>query len=220
MDASEQMRRLLADQTRDITNRAASSKSHTTEEEKIAHGLSILQGQIALPTTMALLQATPPRGQAQCAAHYCLNAVNPEVASKAIEYHYRIALSSTTSTRMKYYHVPCIEAMVDPIELFPRFKLDPKGYAWMDGWPYQFGLMVRKWFENQGFINLDKIKEYIDTAKKFEDARKNGMKLKEYQEQRPILQDYKTSPDSTCTITEVLQHAYVEKMASSIVIHR
>ncbi|ELR06986.1 hypothetical protein GMDG_08220 [Pseudogymnoascus destructans 20631-21] len=63
---------------------------------------------------------------------------------------YRIAL---VSHNLEYFHISCLEKMIDLPSLAPsRFKLYTDGYRWNSGWPWTWGLMLRKWFQHSGFI--------------------------------------------------------------------
>ncbi|OBT63349.1 hypothetical protein VE03_07192 [Pseudogymnoascus sp. 23342-1-I1] len=51
--------------------------------------------------------------------------------------------------------------MIDLPSLAPsRFKLDTDGYRWNNGWPWTWGLMLRKWFQHSGCVDLARIAEY------------------------------------------------------------
>jgi hypothetical protein len=99
--------------------------------------------------------------------------------------------------------------------------------------------MLRKWFEHSGCINLTKIAEYIDAYNTFQRANGNFSTqhvewqlthLRECTANRgsceclpkpegPIdltLKDYKTEKE--CSIGEVLQHPYVERLALKILV--
>jgi len=72
---------------------------------------------------------------------------------------YRIML---TAQERQYFHVICLESALELISLVPeRLKLDASPYSWNHNWPWTWSLMLRKWFEHRGQINLDKIVQYI-----------------------------------------------------------
>jgi hypothetical protein len=59
----------------------------------------------------------------------------------------------------EYFHVSCLELMLDLSSLAPtRFQLDTSSW----------GLMMRKWIEHSGRIELDAISAYIEAHNIFE----------------------------------------------------
>lgn len=62
-----------------------------------------------------------------------------------------------------YYHVKCFERMVDLRRLIPgKFKLDPRNAH------FTWGLMIRKWYEHKGQIDLDKIAAHLQRHRDYE----------------------------------------------------
>lgn len=58
----------------------------------------------------------------------------------------------------QYYHVQCISCMISPEDLIPdKFMLEG---SW--------GLMVRKWYQHKGCVDLDNIAAYIGRYKAYE----------------------------------------------------
>ncbi|KAH8752337.1 hypothetical protein F5882DRAFT_420028 [Hyaloscypha sp. PMI_1271] len=45
--------------------------------------------------------------------------------------------------------------------------LGSEGYRWNNGWPWTWGLMLRKWFEHSGGVDLARIAEFIDAYDTF-----------------------------------------------------
>jgi hypothetical protein len=99
--------------------------------------------------------------------------------------------------------------------------------------------MLQKWFEHSGCIDLAKIAEYIDAYNTFQRANSDFSTqhvewqlthLHECTANRgscrcppepegpidPTLKDYKTEKE--CSISEVLRHLYVERLASKILV--
>jgi len=112
-----------------------------------------------------LLQETPPRhpGRAQCQAEDCLYVHAEKANGRYITDDHRICVDRGTSYDGKsYYHVLCLECMIDLEELVPsKFK--------MAGTPGRWSLMFRKWFEHKGCINLDKIAAYLEEREAFKE---------------------------------------------------
>lgn len=92
-----------------------------------------------------MLQKTPPLERITCAAFACskgdvechnTTADSVRIAIGACWRKYGSALY-----RPVYYHVECIEAMLDPAEaFFPRFTLDTAIHPWQDGSSTAWGL--------------------------------------------------------------------------------
>ncbi|KAH6988679.1 hypothetical protein EDB80DRAFT_730648 [Ilyonectria destructans] len=56
----------------------------------------------------------------------------------------------------EYYHVSCLEDMLDLASLAPaQFNLDNDGYRWNGNSPRPWGLMFQKWVEHSGRVDLD-----------------------------------------------------------------
>jgi hypothetical protein len=154
---------------------------------------------------------------------------------------YRIAL---VSHNLEFFHISCLEKMIDLPSLAPsRFKLDTDGYRWNSGWPWTWGLMLRKWFEHSGCVDdLARIAEYIDPYDRFKaEVKAFSTPHTEWQlthlnhctadrgfcgcppePEGPgsslTLEDYKTGDTKACSIGEVLQHPYVGRRSTKIVI--
>ncbi|OBT93156.1 hypothetical protein VE01_09219 [Pseudogymnoascus verrucosus] len=154
---------------------------------------------------------------------------------------YRIAL---VSHNLEYFHISCLENMIDLPLLAPsQFKLDKGGYRWNSGRPWTWGLMLRKWFQHSGCVDLARIAEYIDAYDRFKAELKafstphtkwQLTHLNQCTADRgscgcppepegpgspPTLEDYKTGDTKACSISEVLKHPYVGILSTKIVIH-
>ena len=46
--------------------------------------------------------------------------------------------------------------------------LGSEGYRWNNGWPWTWGLMLRKWFEHSAGVDLARIAEFIDAYDTFQ----------------------------------------------------
>ncbi|KAK3689298.1 hypothetical protein B0T22DRAFT_440783 [Podospora appendiculata] len=109
-----------------------------------------LRHQIADPETVVMLELLGREGSFIRSAH-------------------RIAVSSggwRQYARNEFYHVYCFFDVVGHAEAMElvashKFRLSPAS-AW--------GLMVRKWFEHQGSIRLDKLAAYIEAYRSWEKA--------------------------------------------------
>ena len=60
-----------------------------------------------------------------------------------------------------------------PLLALSRFKLDTEGYRWNSDWPWTWSLILRKWFEHSGRIDLAKITEYINAYDTFKEAERD-----------------------------------------------
>jgi hypothetical protein len=215
-------------------------RSRLTLKERMAEDGREIQRRLERePTITILLQPSPPRHmrRAQCLAGECPIAdTSPRDKGRIID-DYRIVF---VSDDREYFHISCLEKMIRLPSLAPsRFKLDKEGYRWNNGWPWTWGLMLRKWFKHSRCIDLAKIAEYIDRYNTLQRANSDFSTqhvewqlthLHECTADRgscgclpepegliePTLEDYKTEKE--CSIGEVLRHPYVERLASKILV--
>jgi hypothetical protein len=166
-----QIERLTRDKEYSLRETAAFAaeeerRSLMTPQEKVAeNGLQLQCRLDGEPALAILLQPTPPghMAKARCYANCCPFAEKAGKFPIEIRDDFRIVL---TSTLREYFHVGCLEQMLDlPLLAASRFKLDMASYRWNQNWPWTWGLMLRKWFEHNGRIDLDKIAEYITAYK-------------------------------------------------------
>jgi len=189
-----------------------------------------------------LLQPSAPihMRRAHCRANECFITNASPRGDSLIMADYRIAL---VSHNLEYFHISCLEKMIDLPSLAPsRFKLDTDGYRWNNGWPWTWGLMLRKWFQHSGCVDLARIAEYIDAYDRFKaELKAFSTPHTEWQlthlnqctadrgscgcppepegpGSSPTLEDYKTGDTNACSISEVLQHPYVGRLSTNIVI--
>ena len=218
-------------------------RSRLPLEEKMAENGHELQRRLEQdPEIRMLLQPSPPglMGKAQCRARDCLFEDRSLRQETRIMDDYRIAL---VSHAREYFHVSCLEQMLDLSSLAPtRFMLDKESYRWNDGWPWTWGLMLRLWFEHGGRIDLAKVKAYLKSYKEFEKADGEfsteyiGWQLKHQRECSadartcrcppepkgpipPTLEDYKSTTGEPCCLSEVLDHPYVERHRQNILVN-
>jgi hypothetical protein len=209
--------------------------SRMTPDEKIEENASDLRHLIeSEPALAVLLQPAPPRymARAQCQADHCFFAEGETV----IRDEYRIVLN--TQPR-EYFHVVCIERLLNlPSLASTRFRLDTDSYRWNQNQPWTWSLMLRKWFEHGGRINLQKIANYTKALKQYrneeadfgtawidwhwEHRRKcnDGEELCSCPSQptapeKPFLGDYRTQESDVCPLSEVLRDQYVGRLASA-----
>lgn len=132
--------------------------------------------------------------------------------------------------------------MLDLSSLAPsRFGLDTASYRWNNGWPWQWGLILRKWFEHSGRINLDKISAYIEAHDTFKeelgnfstkhidwqithfecnsDRKSCGYPPEPEGPETPILKDYTTQEDEKCPLSDILRHPYSKRLATTFSVH-
>lgn len=174
--------------------------------------------------------------EGKCEAKFCS-------ISWAVGDVYRITVESVLwspfGPSYRFFHVECFEKIVPDLpSLAPeRFKLydRPRGiFGDIDTW----GVMLRKWFEHSGCINLGRIAEYIDAYRDYEEKR---WEFKAYHFERfspeeardelafmcnchvrcdipiePILRNYQAKEGDICSVSQVLQHKYVEEMKSLV----
>jgi hypothetical protein len=176
--------------------------------------------------------------RARCRANDCVGLradsdSDSDSSGNTITTEYRICVNGVSSLewygRTKhYYHVACFSSMIDLKDLLPsKLKMDGSSGRW--------GLMVEKWFEHTGRIDLDKIAEFLEELAVYE--AKHGDWSSEYIEwslnhgrnckdkeleckcparpqplEKPKLEDYRTEDGDTCTLLDVLEHPLVDKM--------
>lgn len=99
--------------------------------------------------------------RAKCRAEDCIETEHSEPTGPLIVGDYRIRLEMPRNyEKMRvwdtkhYYHVPCFERMIDLQRLFPaKLKLA--------GGPGSWGIILRRWYERDGVIDLAKIDKFI-----------------------------------------------------------
>ena len=122
-----------------------------------------------------------------------------------------------------YYHVMCFAFMIDLTDLLPeKFKLDGASGSW--------GLMVEKWFEHSGRIDLDKIAKFLEEFDDFEAkqveynewcwAHEDNCEAEEAECRCPPRPDPPSKPElgdctkedgDACTLLDVLKHRFAMK---------
>ncbi|KFY92486.1 hypothetical protein V498_04915 [Pseudogymnoascus sp. VKM F-4517 (FW-2822)] len=218
-------------------------RSRLTQEERMAEDGRKLQRRLEQDAAITiLLQPSPPihMRRAHCRASECFITNATPRGDSLIMGDYRIAL---VSYNLEYFHISCLEKMIDLPSLAPsRFKLDTDGYRWNNGWSWAWGLMLRKWFQHSGRVDLAIIAEYIDAYDTFKaEVKAFSAPHTEWQlthlnhctadrgscgcppepegpGSSPTLKDYKTGETKACSISDVLQHPYVARLSTNIVI--
>jgi hypothetical protein len=174
-----------------------------------------------------LLQETPLRHfrRARCRAGDCfyVQAKNPN--GRDITDDYRICVDKGVSYDGKhYYHVLYFDWMIDLEKLIPsKFK--------MAGTSWQWGVIIRKWFEHKGCISLDKVAAYLEEQEAYEKEHKDFSRewiiwSRNHREckakpgpcpcppppkgpDKPVLKDYTTSEEDGCNLCDALEHLRV-----------
>ena len=170
--------------------------------------------------------------QAQCRADNCVYLRAKVPTGDIIKTHYRICFrGAETVSRVRrtthHYHVLCFESMVRLRDLVPsKVKMASSSGRW--------GLMVEKWFEHKGRIDLDKIAVFLEelaiydaeysewcsryTMRSLDHERNCKDKEPECkcpgpppQPERPQLGNYTTDDGVMCPLFRVLRHPLVEK---------
>lgn len=204
-----------------------------TPAEKMAeNGKRMLRQLDENPLLKLLLQPNPPTEapRAKCCADYCAMSAGVLQREAEIKDDYRIAL---TTQDCQHFHVYCLEKILDLASLAPRrFKLDSATYPWNAGRSWSWGLMLRKWFECSGSIDLHKIAAHINDHREYSNWQIAHQKMCNCGQGKergrpcvyppppavpvaPILTKYRTSPSETCPLTMVLRHQMVDELAST-----
>jgi hypothetical protein len=118
-----------------------------------------------------------------------------------------------------YYHVACFNQMVDLLELIPaKFRLDHQT---------PWGILIRKWYEHHGHVDLNKLTTYIEAFKAYDEKKSEfsselikwsrghqqceadqaacGCPSKPQPPEKPILKDY-TIEEEECSLRAVVTH--------------
>ena len=155
-DRKARMREFQANYKAESTRREALSPQERLKED----GQELQQKIEADPAMVVALERSSSE-RAKCrAGDDCLHRQINRYGRVAITDEYRICMHGVENQdwfgRTKhYYHLGCFSRMVNLIALVPsRFK--------MDGAPGSWPLMVEKWFQYKGCIDLNKIASYID----------------------------------------------------------
>ena len=216
-------------------------RSHMSPQEKAAEdGLELQSRLDDDPALTLLLQPTPPRymAKAQCYANYCFIEEEQGRVGIGIRDNFRAVL---TSTPREYFHIDCLEKMLDlPSLAVSRFNLDMSTYRWNQGRSWSWGLMLWKWFEHHGRIDVDKIAEYIRAYDRYKEELADYSTehiewqlnhLNNCQEDRtscdcppspadapiePTLQNYETNEGDTCLLSMALRNPHVAKLPAII----
>ena len=202
--------------------------NNLTPDERLKEEGEKLQRQIESdPDTLVLLEASASL-RARCRAEGdCVHVQNNNRYKNTITTDYRICLDGIKTSqhwaRTKYYyHVACFDRMVNLKSLMPaKFKLDPREL---------WGLIPRKWFEDQGCIDLSKVASFIDAHKKYEEEHHEfgyqwiewslqhrkcetdkatcGCPSQPKPPQKPVLEDYITEKEDCCSLEDIMSHPY------------
>jgi hypothetical protein len=174
--------------------------------------------------------------RARCRAEDdCIYAQAEGVTAHPITTKFRIRVDGVTDLtfwrpKTHYYHVACFDHMVDLADLIPKkFQLDHQRL---------WGLLIRRWFKHTGRINLEKLATYI---KEFETYRESHSDFstawtqwtlghgrceadqatcacppKPQPPEKPVLKDYTTGEEETCSMGELMKHPNFDDMCDEI----
>ena len=153
-----------------------------------------LRQKIEADPEMVVMLEVSASHRARCRANDdCIHLRANALCGKTITSHLRICVHGVQTMAwygrtQHYYHALCFAFMIDLTTLLPeKFKFD--------GTSGRPGLMVEKWFEHSGRIDLDKIAKFLEEFDEFE-AKKN-----EYNKWRgPLRPDPPSKPElGDCT---------------------
>ncbi|KAJ0109466.1 hypothetical protein J7T55_000391 [Diaporthe amygdali] len=195
------------------------------------HG-SALRAEIESDPQMFVALERSASHRARCRAENdCLHDLAGNPCGSRIASEYRICVEGAKSWNhwaptKHYYHTGCFARMMDlpPMIRDGNFRLREEPW----------GLMIRKWYENRGRVDLDKIQEYIEAHKAYKEVHteystewiewqiKHGDSCNENERcecppkpnppEEPVLRDYKTAEGQVCGLSDLLRHENLEDM--------
>ena len=203
------------------------------EARAVEDGDELLREIEADDNTLVVLQQSSSN-RARCRAGEYIHVEMEGANGQYIADQFRICVDKGRAYDGKhYYHTICFERMIALEKLFPSKIL-------MKGGPWNWGLMVRRWFENRGRINPDKIAAYIEAKERYDEvdeefsAKWIAWSLKHQKceaeiemcgcppqpsgPEEPVLRGYKTSKEDGCHLWEVLVHPRCDDMREPMVI--
>lgn len=176
------------------------------------------------PRTVAVLERSAS-DRAHCRANEdCFNKVGGDPDGIRITSPYRIRIEGPLRLPYHickpvncYYHVGCFTRMMEP-----HTMIDGENFQ-LRGGPYEWGLIMRKWYDNRGRVDLDKLGEYVEAHQAYERAKNlfdsewikwqlshNGPRPDCPEE--PVLKGYRTPEDHVCDLLAVLSHKNIDAM--------
>jgi len=191
-----------------------------------------LQGEILSDQDMLVTFEYSRSARARCRADRdCLHVLAEVPTETTIIDKFRIRIDGVNDPSFwrpttHYYHILCFNHMVDLEDLLPaKFQLD-RQTTW--------GLLVRKWFEHKGCINLDKLATYIEAFKAYDEKRLDfstewidwsirhhpceadratcACPPRPEPPEKPVLKDYVTGEEGRCSLDDVVNHPNVDDM--------
>ncbi|CAH0045245.1 unnamed protein product [Clonostachys solani] len=144
---------------------ASASTSTKSRAESLAKKGEMLWEKIQETASAFVYLQASLSGRAKCrAGEDCLHFEPDMKQTNKIKDEYRICVYGTNLfpygngvLSKYYYHVPCFRSMISQQDLFDSGK-----FRLSDG---KWGLMVRKWYEHQGCVDVDKISAYVRACK-------------------------------------------------------
>ncbi len=236
--SSDELERSRQEQATSISNFLAESAAEDarrralSSDERLQEDGDELRQKIEADPEMVVALEVSSSHRARCRANDdCVYSQANAPRGNTITTYLRICVHGVKNTewfgRTKhYYHVMCFASMIDLADLLPeKFKLDSA--------PSKWGLMLEKWFEHSGRIDLDKIATFLEEFDDFE------VKYGEYNKwclahvencedieaeaecrcprpdppSKPELGDC-TEEDGDVTILDVLEHRFAMKSVS------
>ncbi len=200
-----------------------------SSDERLQEDGDELRQKIEADPEMVVTLEVSASQRAQCRANDdCVYLQANARCGNTITTHLRICVHGVENTEWfgqtkHYYHVMCFAFMIDLADLLPeKFKLD--------GASGRSGLMVEKWFERAGRIDLDKIAKFLQEFDDFEAKQSEYSKwwwahAENCEDQeaecrcpprpdppsKPELGDCTKEDGDACTLLDVLEHRFAMK---------
>lgn len=200
--------------------------------ERLREYGTALRAEIESDPQMFVVLERSASNRARCRAENdCLPGLAGNAYGNRIASDYRICVEGAKSWNhwaptKHYYHTSCFVRMMDLLPMIRGGNFRLREESW--------GLMIRKWYENRGRVDLNKIQEYIEAHRAYNEVHmefstewiewqiKHGDSCKEGETcacppkpdppEEPVLRDYKTAEDQVCGLSDLLRHENLEDM--------
>ncbi|KAH8763117.1 hypothetical protein F5883DRAFT_618370 [Diaporthe sp. PMI_573] len=201
-------------------------------QERLREYGSEFRAEIESDPQMSVVLERSASNRAGCrAGNDCLYQLAGKTYENRITHVYRICVEGAKSwthwaPTKHYYHMTCFAQMMDVHTMIDDAKF------WLRREPW--GLIIRKWYESRGRVDLSRLQEYIEVHRAYKEAHsefsgewlewqlKHVGSCKEGETctcppapqppEEPVLRDYKTAEDHVCGLVSVLQQENLEAM--------